>query len=262
MSEYYIKQPDTDHTRGPLSLEQMVSLAETGTISEDTLLYEEVTEKWKPFSSYPELLPIVFPEKRVLTLNKAETAPTENEVIDEIAIGRKKPKISTEKILAAASGDTKKTRRVGNLRRSREKAAEVAIPGIGALLLITAFALIYPAKTEVLASIQNQSFISALGNPLILLGVIDLVLAALVFMGVTSTFPVIRASAATGCGFMFYLFWAWGSPLLMLVALLMNSGLFLATISTRYFWMLLGLALGIAGAIVIAYAGVAEMLVY
>jgi hypothetical protein len=262
MSEYYIKQPDTDHTRGPLSLEQMVSLAETGTITEDTLLYDEVTEKWKPFLSYPDLIPIVFPEKRILTLNREEEAPTEKEVIDEIAVGTKKPKISSESILAAASGDTKQTRQVGNLRRSREKAAEVAIPGIGTLLLVTAFALIYPAKTDVLAAIQNQSLISALGNPLILFGAIDLALAALVFMEVTSVFPYIRASAAIGCGFMLYLFWAWGSPLLMGVALLMCGGLFLSTISTRYSWMLLGLILGITGATVLAYAGVAEMLVY
>ena len=262
MSEYYIKQPDTDHTRGPLNLEQMVSLAETGSIDEDTLLYDEITEKWKPFSSYPDLIPIVFPEKRVLSLNRTEAAPTEKEVIDEIAVGNQKPKVSAEQILAAASGDTKKTRRVGNIRRSREKAAEMAVPGIGTLLLISAFALIYPAKTLVMDSVQNQSLLTALANPLVLIGAIDLALALLVYMGVTTVFPVVRACAAIACGFMFYLFWAWGSPLLMLIALIMCGGLFIATISTRYFWMLLGLALGITGATTLAYAGIAEMLVY
>ena len=262
MSEYYIKQPDTDHTRGPLTLEQMVSLAETGSIDEDTLLYDEVTEKWKPFSSYPELVPVVFPEKRVLSLNRKEEAPTEKEVIDEIAVGRNKPKISAEGILAAASGDTKSTKRVGNLRRSREKAAGMAVPGIGTLLLITAISLIYPAKTVVMHSIEDQTFMKAIANPLVLIGVIDLVFAGLVYMGVTSIFPVIRACAAIACGFMIYLFWAWDSPLLMMISLLMNGGLFISTISTRYFWMLLGLALGITGATTLAYAGIAEMLVY
>ena len=262
MSEYYIKQPDTDHTRGPLTIEQMVSLAETGSIDEDTLLYDDVTEKWKPFSSYPELVPIVFPEKRVLSLNRREEAPTEKEVIDEIAVGRNKPKISAESILAAASGDTKKTKRVGNLRRSREKAAEMAVPGIGTLLLVTAIALIYPAKDLVIESIKEENLLTAIIHPLVLIGAVDLFFALLVYMGVTTIFPVVRFFAAIACGFMIYLFWAWNSPLLMIISLVMNFGLFISTISTRYFWMLLGLALGIAGATTLAYAGISEMLTY
>lgn len=262
MSEYYIKQPDSDDARGPLTLEQLISLADTSMVSETTLLYDEISEKWKPMSSYTDLLPIVFPEKRKLKLNKRETAPTESEVTSTITEGQENPKISTEKILAAAAGKTKETRHVGNIQKSREKAAELAVPGVGTLLLITAFALLYPAKNDIILSIQNQSLISAINNPLMLLGFVDLAFAALVFMGITSTFTLVRISASISCGLVSYTFWAWENPFIMSLAIMMSIGLFLSTIATRYLWMLFALCLGIIGATTISYAAIAGWFTY
>lgn len=262
MSEYYIKQPDSDDARGPLTLEQLISLADTNMVSETTLLYDEISEKWKPMASYSDLLPMVFPEKRKLTLDKRETAPTESEITSSITEGQKNPDISTEKILAAAAGKTKETRHVGNLQKSREKAAELAIPGVGALLLVTAFALLYPAKNDIIISIQNQSLISAIKNPLMLLGFVDIIFAALVFLGVTSTFTLVRISAALSCGLVSYTFWAWENPFMMSLAIMMSIGLFLSTIATRYLLMLFALCIGIIGATTISYAAVAGWFTY
>jgi hypothetical protein len=39
-------------------------------IHEDTLLYDELTEKWKPIVSYPEIIEVIFP-----TGNEALTQP-------------------------------------------------------------------------------------------------------------------------------------------------------------------------------------------
>jgi len=263
MSEYYIKQPDTDHARGPLSLEQLISLAETGNITEDTLLYDEISEKWKPLTAFHDLLPLVFPEKKKLSLNRIEAVPTEDHVASEIAEGKVKPKVSTESILAAASGDTKETKHIGNRRKSKEKAAELAVPGIGALLAICAVALIFPSKNLVIAALSSEEAVfGILINPMVLLGLVHAAFSVGVFLGVTSLFPYVRFFAALAFGMMGYLFWAWENPLLAGGAMLMSAGLFGATISTRYFWMLLSLMLGFVGAIAIAYFAVTGVIVY
>lgn len=262
MSEYYIKQPDTDHARGPLSLEQLMSLAESGMATEETLLYDEISEKWKPISSYPELIPVLFPEKRTLVLNREEVAPTEKEVTYEVASGNKNPDVSAENILAAAAGNTKETRHIGRVKNSIEKAAGLAIPGIGLVLLLNAVALIYPGIPTIIDSVQNQSILMSFKNPLILMGVTHLVISALVFMGVTTLFPFVRVLASITFGFTTYLFWAWDNPLLIIAGALMSIGLFISTVSLRYGWMLLSLMMGVIGAVVLAYAGISGALTY
>ena len=263
MSEYYIKQPDTDHARGPLNLEQLISLGETGNVTEETLLYDEGTEKWKPLTAFPDLLPLLFPDRKTLTLNRNEAVPTEDHVATEIAEGNVKPKISTESILAAASGDTKDTRHIGRKKESKEKAASMAVPGIAALLTISAVALIFPAKNLVIEAVSSETaFMSIFVNPMVLIGLIYAASALGVFLGVTALFPLVRIIGAITVGLMGYLFWAWGNPFLAYCAILMGTGLFGSTVSTRYFWMLTSLIIGFIGAVSIAYFAVTGVIVY
>lgn len=263
MSEYYIKQPDTDHARGPLSLEQLTSLAETGNVTEETLLYDEISEKWKPITAYAELLPMLFPERKRLSLNRIEAVPTEDHVANEIAEGKVTPKVSTDTILAAASGDTKETRHIGRRKKSREQAAELAVPGIGALLALSAIALIYPARTLVADAIESESALYAiLLNPMVLIGLVHAAFAVGVFLGVTSLFPWVRFTSALCTGLFAYLFWAWQNPFFALCSVFMGTGLFIATISSRAGWMLFSLILGMIGAATLTYFSVTGTIVY
>lgn len=263
MPEYYIKQPDTDHARGPLSFEQLLSLAETRNVTEDTLLYDETSEKWKPVGTYPELVRLLFPTEKKLKLNRVEVAPTEEEVASEIAEGKAAPKVSTDTILAAASGDTKETRHVGRLKRSKEKAASLAVPGIGALLAVSALSLIFPAKNLVMDAISSdEALFSVLINPMVLIGITMAAFAVGIFLGVTSLFNFTRYLAAVCTGLMGYLYWAWQSPILAICALMMGGGLFIATISTRYKPLLTSLIIGFIGAITLAYFAITGVIVY
>lgn len=263
MSEYYIKQPDTDHARGPLSLEQLISLAETGNVTEDTLLYDDVSETWKPVTAYPDLLPSLFPERKRLSLNRIEAVPTEDHVANEIAEGKVAPKVSTETILAAASGDTRETRHIGRRKKSREQAAELAVPGIGALLALSAVALIFPARGLVSDAIESESALYAvLLNPMVLVGLIHAAFAVGVFLGVTSLFPWVRFTSALCVGLFSYLFWAWHNPFFAMCSVFMGVGLFVATISTRAGWMLFSLILGMIGSATLAYFSITGVILY
>lgn len=263
MPEYYIKQPDTDHARGPFSFEQLLSLAETGNVTEDTLFYDETAEKWKPIGANPELVRLLFPTEKKLKLNRMEAAPTEDEVASEIAEGKAAPKVSTETILAAASGDTKDTRHIGRRKRSKEKAASQSVPGIGALLAVSALALIYPAKNLVINAISSdEAFFSVLINPMVLIGLVMIAFAVGIFLGVTSLFNFARYLAAVCTGLMGYLYWAWQSPILAVCALMMGGGLFIATISTRYAPLMISLMIGFIGAITLAYFAITGVIIY
>jgi hypothetical protein len=263
MSEYFIKQPNTDHTRGPLSLEQLTSLGDTGGVTPDTLLYDEITEKWKPLAAYPELTAIVFPPKKSLKLNRKEINPTEEKVANEIAEGKLKPKVSTEKILAAAHGETRQTRHIGRAIRSREQAAGVMIPGIGAALLVGGVALIYPIKNLIFAAADGDPVtLAQMFHPFSLIGVVYLLLSGAVFLGVTSVFPIVRLIAAITVGVSGYLFWAWGNEYLLAAGCGLGLGLFFATISLRYGPMLLSLSIAIAGGALLAYASIGDFLIY
>jgi hypothetical protein len=263
MSEYYIKQPQTDNSRGPLNLEQLVSMAETGVISEDTLLYDEISEKWRPFNTYSDLLPMVFPERKTLSLNRLEAAPTEDHVASEIAQGKLKPKVSTEDLLAAAQGETKETRHIGQRKASTEKAAELAAPGIGTLLAISAIALIFPAKDTVIEALSTQSALfTVLLNPLLILGLLLAACSVGVYLGLTEVFPLLRILGAASVGMLLYLFWAWQNPLFAACGAMMGTGLFLSTLASRQSWMLFSLLIGIAGASILAYHAISGNIAY
>jgi hypothetical protein len=263
MSEYYIKQPNTDNARGPLTLEQMISMAETGMVTQDTLLYDEISEKWRPVSSFTELLPVLFPEKKALRLNRKEPGPTEQQVATAIAEGRTKPKVSAESILAAASGDTRKTRHVGEARRSKEKAIATMVPGIGGLLLISGIALLFPVQTRLFTGGEDGGILlEALFHPMPLLGLCLLGLSVSTFLGVTSLFSMVRAIASITMGMSAYFFWAWGNPYLMVASTCLGLGIFTATFSLRYGWLLISLLTGLVGSAAIAYASILGYLTY
>jgi len=259
MSEYYIKQPDTDHARGPLTLEQLVSLAETGTVTQETLLYDETKEKWKPLSSYKDLLPQVFPEKKRIQLKR------DTEKRGLFGLGKKEQEpdpdtgVNVEGILAAAEGKTADTKHKYEALESMEKAASIALPGLGVLMLINGFALAY---TEVggLEALFKLPTWTILTRPFLIFGAIDILCAIGAFLGVSETFPLIRIRAALGLGFFGFTFWAWSSPLLAAMAAIVCLCMFLITIAKRNTTMALSVVFGVVSAIVVAYFSVSGLL--
>ena len=68
--EFYIRSASETEARGPFSVEQLVSLAETGQVTPETLYYDANAEKWIVIGESAEVHALVFPEKRKLTVKK------------------------------------------------------------------------------------------------------------------------------------------------------------------------------------------------
>lgn len=249
MAEYYIKAPDTDHARGPLSLEQLKSLAETDSINQDTLLYDDLTEKWKPLAAFTELVHEVFPEKRSLKLRHDKDFAPENKA------KAKEDSLTTEKMLAAAKGETKETRHIGAAKESRIKAAGLSLPGLACIAMISGVAFLYPSMDILLFSgAEDIQLGTIFGSPFIIIGLIDIAFGIFLFLGMADLFPLLRVRAAIVTGFLIYLFWSWQNPYYLIAACLVGLAFYIGTIASRYSWMLLALILGIMGSTFFAYA--------
>ncbi|MDD4349253.1 MAG: GYF domain-containing protein [Opitutales bacterium] len=260
MSEYYIKQPDTDHARGPLTIEQLASLAETGTVTQETLLYDETKEKWKPLSSYRDLLPQVFPEKKRIQLKR------DTEKRGFFGLGKKEEDpdpdtgVNVESILAAAEGKTSDTKHKYEALESMERAANIALPGLAILLAINGVALGYPEMKSISALLNDAPMWAIFTRPFLLFAVFDIFCAVLAILAVSETFPLIRVRAGLGLGFFGFTFWAWSSPLLSVMAAIVCLCMFLVTTVRRDFYMKLSVVFGIVCAIVVAWFSISGIL--
>src|SRR4051812_3019899 len=100
--ELYIRNASETEARGPYNYEQLTSLAETGGVTPETLIYDATTEQWVALNSNAELMAVAFPEKKKLIL-KAKEIKTLNKS-DENAKA-----ITVDDMLAAAEGRTSDT---------------------------------------------------------------------------------------------------------------------------------------------------------
>ena len=64
--ELYIRNATDTEAKGPYGAEQLLSLAETGGLTAETLYYDATTEQWATVGSNAELMGQVFPEKKKL----------------------------------------------------------------------------------------------------------------------------------------------------------------------------------------------------
>ena len=73
--EYFVRNPDSENARGPFTMDKLVSLADAGQFTRDSLIYDEEDEKWKAIRDNSALCAQMFPEKKKLTLRRRDTAP-------------------------------------------------------------------------------------------------------------------------------------------------------------------------------------------
>src|SRR5690606_41179358 len=78
MQEFYIRKEGDEDSRGPFTLEQLASLIEAGQVDRQTFYYDSVAEKWVEIQSNPELVQILFPVKKKLSMRPKELVETVN----------------------------------------------------------------------------------------------------------------------------------------------------------------------------------------
>ena len=235
--ELYIRAATENEARGPFNLEQLVSLAETGQIDAATLYYDTSTEQWAVFSTNPELVSLVFPEKKKLRLGKKEIRSV-NEQTDSA------PPISVDDMLAAAEGLTADTNGKQSLAIAQGRAAKIGIWSAFLTLATSAIALCAPS----IGKLTEPDFVRLVEQePFALLGIVDLGLALLLALGAISFYPFIRFRAIFGLGFVGFVLWTGGHTAPLAALLAGSIGLYFCTICLSYLGVGLAALAGVGG---------------
>lgn len=243
MSDYYIRTPEQDESRGPFDISKLLTLAEAGQINPNTLYYDEDKEEWIPLALNNSLHAQVFPEREKLALK----------IHQERAVHSEATGINVESMLVAAEGDTEEKRKLTRQKKSFERAAGISAAGLGVMLIFSALFMILPLISVIQGAISEGNFATVFNYPIILIGLFDLILGLLLILSVTEVFPLARGRAMLTLGFGIYVGWALGDPLLIGLTAAAGIGIFLATISQSMGTMILAFILGLGGNGTLAY---------
>ena len=235
--EFYIRNASETEARGPFNHEHMVSLAENGQITKETLYYDSGTEQWVALETNPAVCAIIFPQKVALKLKAKTTFKTLN-VADTNAAP-----ISVVQLLAAADGRTAETADKLDPILARERAAVIGRWSATIILCISAAALCMPS-IDILTQLDVDSLLL---KPLAILGVGQAVLALLLFLQVTQAYPLVRLSATLGIGMVGVILWSHGQTTPMASFALGSIGLYFSTVFINFIGVGVAAGLGLAG---------------
>jgi hypothetical protein len=219
--EFYVRHASETDARGPYNLEEMISLAEAGSVTVETLYYDATTERWAVIGDNPAVKAGIFQEKKKLTIKAEETLGSINKPkADNLA------PITADDMLAAAEGlsDDTQHKRSGEIAASR--AAAIGMWAIVVMFGLSSAGGMLPA-VGVLMSLDP---IKIATNPLALIGAIDLVFAVFIGLGMMKLYPAVRFRAALGLGFFGLIFFIQGLHAPMLAAIAGSVSLYLCTI--------------------------------
>jgi hypothetical protein len=235
--EFYIRAATENEARGPFNSEQLVTLAETGQIDAATLYYDAATEQWVAFGSSPELMALVFPQKKKLRMGKKDFKSI-NEHNDSA------PPISVDDLLAAAEGLTEDTKGKQSPAIAAGRAAKLGLWSAMLTLALSSVALGAPSVPKLMAF----DFLGLVQQePLALLGALDVGLTVMLALGAISVYPFIRFRAMAGLDLVGFILWT-GSETVPLVALVAGSvGLYFSTICLTYLGVGLAALGGVGG---------------
>ena len=235
--EFYLRNASETEARGPFTPEHLLSLAENGQITKDTLFYDANTEQWVRIGDNTEVSSLVFPEKKTLKIKARETVKTLNVQKDTDV------PITVDDMLAAAEGRTADTKDKLDPAAARERAAAIGLYAAIALLIISAASFILPSIDIVIA----LNIPGIIQHPLVILGAAETVLALLLILQVTQAYPLVRFVSALGLGFAGFILWTQGQ-LVPLAALAAGSvGLYFCTVFINLLGVGLSAGLGLAG---------------
>ncbi len=237
MQEYYIRNPDVDESRGPFTLEQLTSLAETGNITVETLIYDPASESWEVIEHHETLRPKIFPERKRLTFREKGEFESLNSGEAEL------PAITIDDLLAAAEGTSEETKHRKKEGIWKEKAAVLAMLLAAIAFVLSAIGHIWVQR----AALIEFDIAGILRSPLIIFGLVDLGLALILFLQSTAVYPFVRFRTMLGAGFALFYFWAAGYPLLGVATAIGALGIYGLTLFLKMAPFLISAALALLG---------------
>ncbi len=268
MSKYYVRAPGAESADGPFSVEQLRELASSDLVKPETLFKSDEMDEFVSIGDQPDLWEQIKAKPGPgLKLRKKEdpsagTGPSET----ESPAGKKQPKKKTtptpaapppptsesgnvDEMLAAAEGKTAQTRHIQSLRKSRDRAVALLLPGVVLMLLLSIGGIVQPVWEQIYDMFQSGEYsISILfDNWTLAFAIVDLVLAIGIGLGQTALFPLLRFRAALGIGFFAYLFYSRGDPGAIAALSALQLGMICSTLCTRFGTTFLSVVLGLAG---------------
>ena len=241
--EYYIRGPTDTDARGPFTVEQLITLGETGGIDTETLFYDAATEQWAPIATSEKVKNLVFPEKKRLSIK-----PKQHVAMLNVQQEEHRP-ITVQQMLAAAEGRTDDTKDKRTYMETQARSARAGLAATTLIFLFSAASLIVPH----IDIVMNLDYAAMLQYPLIFLGVLDLVCAVLLALGTVAMYPFVRFRAAFGIGFLGLLYALQDQPVMALLVVGGSVGLYFCTVVLSYLPVLLSAVLGLAGIGGVAY---------
>jgi hypothetical protein len=238
MSDYYIRERDSEEARGPYTVGKLATLVESGQISRETLYFDEEKSAWLSIGDSTGLAQSLFPERRKLTLRTATSSDSaDTKVVKEThsaeVVETEKPGPQIDEMLAAADGRTEDTRHLKRRQRSAEAAARYLCPMLGLAFVMSAFSLLYPNLDALQKILAEQQWSELKGVPFVWVGMVDLFIALCCFLAVAEIFRFIRFRAALGLGFGAYVGWAAGDMQYLLAMVVAMAGVWIATCTQR-----------------------------
>ncbi|NBD38546.1 MAG: hypothetical protein GVY10_08260 [Verrucomicrobia bacterium] len=251
--EFYIRAPEEETARGPYDHDQLSTLAEAGKIHPDYFYFDEKMESWVRIKANEALYARIYPQKKRLVLRqKAEDDDEEEGLATE-----DDPSVEVEKLLAAAEGKTEETKHIRVAAAWRERTAALVTPVLALILLISAVSVLYPGWNILQPILEEEegAWLGLFRQPVLFLGLLDAVLAILLFLNATEIFPLIRFRVMIGAGFFGFLYaaqYANGDPRglwMSLASLLFAGGVMTCTLTLRFRYFLSAAVVGAAGAV-------------
>lgn len=233
MEEYYIRTPNHDDARGPFDVDKLQTLFAAGQINAETIYYDQEKEAWLPIADNEALKAAIFPVKKTLGLKIAPAKSELSKAAEDDSLP-KEESVDLSKILAAADGETVENQQVKRSRESVERTAMTAPTGLAVVLLLSAVSLLYPLLPTLSAAFSDSAFLALLGYPFLLIGLLDLLLAIALGLGVTEVYNYVRGRAMLTFGFGLYVGWALQAPEIMLAFSVAGIATFAATLARRF----------------------------
>jgi hypothetical protein len=132
---------------------------------------------------------------------------------------------------------------------AQDRSAQIGLYSGALIFLISAAAFILPH----IDLVMSLDYVKAIKHPLIFLGLLDLLCAILLGLGMAAIYPFIRFRAAFGLGFLGLLFWLQDRPLLALSAAAASLGMYFCTVFLSYLPIMIAVVLGLGGIGGVAY---------
>jgi hypothetical protein len=240
--EIYVRGVNDTEARGPFTVEQLMSLVEAGQVTNETYYYDATTEQWVLLAANPELKAALWPEKKKMGFKHKEFKPVNEEKTDSA------PPITVQQFLDAAEGRTDETKGKKDKGEIMMNSAMWGTRSAAIISIASAAALILPGVDGLTTMDMNK----ILQTPGVFLGIMDVVIGLLLFLGVIQIYPFVRFRAVFGLGFLGFVFMTQGQLTPMVAVAAGSVGLYFSTIFLSYIPLAVAALLGLGGMAMLA----------